>query len=35
MERKQQFDPEIGLEIYQERYDTILDEYNSRDKEDN
>ena len=35
LERKQKFDPEIGSEIYQERYDTILDEYNSRDKEDN
>ena len=35
LDRKQRFDPEIGAEIYKERYDTILDEYNSRDKEDN
>ena len=30
MERKQRFDHKKGLEIYQERYKTILEEYNSR-----
>ena len=30
LERKQRFDPAIGSRIYRERYDMILDEYNSR-----
>jgi len=34
LERKQRLDPEIGVEVYRERYNMILDEYNSRAKED-
>jgi len=34
LERKQRLDPDIGVEVYRERYNTILEDYNSRDKED-